>query len=84
MCGMAGIVDTQGQLPIDRTVLERLNGVEFHSGLDEGGTVVAPGMGLAHRWVSVIDFSAGQKLLFNQERSIRIVFNGEIPVALSR
>jgi len=78
MCGIAGIFDTRGLRPIDRPLLERMNQAQFHRGPDEGGTFVAPGIGLAHRRLSIIDVSTGQQPLFNQDRSICIVFNGEI------
>ena len=78
MCGIAGIFDTAGQRPIDRALLERMNQTQFHRGPDEGGIFVAPGVGLAHRRLSIIDVSTGQQPLFNQDRSIGIVFNGEI------
>ncbi len=78
MCGIAGIFDTTGQRPIDRALLERMNQAQFHRGPDEGGIFVAPGVGLAHRRLSIIDVSTGQQPLFNQDHSIGIVFNGEI------
>ncbi len=78
MCGIAGIFDTRGLRPIDRPLLERMNQAQFHRGPDEGGTFVAPGIGLAHRRLSIIDVSTGQQPLFSQDRSICIVFNGEI------
>jgi len=78
MCGIAGIFDTRGLRPIDRPLLERMNQAQFHRGPDEGGTFIAPGIGLAHRRLSIIDVSTGQQPLFNQDRSICIVFNGEI------
>jgi asparagine synthase (glutamine-hydrolysing) len=78
MCGIAGIFDTHGLRPIDRSLLERMNQAQFHRGPDEGGTFIAPGIGLAHRRLSIIDLSTGQQPLFNQDRSICIVFNGEI------
>jgi len=78
MCGIAGILDTQGRRPIDEPLLARMNQAQFHRGPDEGGAFVAPGVGLAHRRLSIIDLSTGQQPLFNADRSLCIVFNGEI------
>ena len=39
---------------------------------------VETGIGLGHRRLSIIDISTGQQPLFNEDRSVVIVFNGEI------
>ncbi len=78
MCGIAGIFDLQGQREIDAKVLTRMNQKQFHRGPDEGGFHYEPGIGIAHRRLSIIDISTGQQPLFNQDRSVCIVFNGEI------
>ena len=37
-----------------------------------------PGVGLGHRRLSIIDLATGQQPLFNEDRSVVIVYNGEI------
>ncbi len=78
MCGITGIFDTRGRREIDRAVLERMNQTQFHRGPDEGGTHVEPGVGLGHRRLSIIDLSTGQQPLYNEDRTVCVVFNGEI------
>lgn len=78
MCGIAGIVDLKGRREIDTALLAAMNQVQFHRGPDEGGTFVEPGVGLAHRRLSIIDLSSGQQPLFNEDHSVVVVFNGEI------
>lgn len=78
MCGISGIFDLQGQRDIDVLLLARMNHSLRHRGPDEGGLHREPGLGLAHRRLSVIDLASGQQPLFNADRSIAIVFNGEI------
>ncbi|MBQ0719375.1 MAG: amidotransferase 1, exosortase A system-associated [Gammaproteobacteria bacterium] len=78
MCGIAGILDTRGLRDIDRDLLGRMNQSQFHRGPDEGGHHFEPGLGLAHRRLSIIDLSAGQQPMFNQDQSVAVVFNGEI------
>ncbi|OUS08103.1 asparagine synthetase B [Gammaproteobacteria bacterium 54_18_T64] len=78
MCGIAGILDTRGQRDIDRELLGRMNQSQFHRGPDEGGQHFEPGLGLAHRRLSIIDLSSGQQPMFNQDQSVCVVFNGEI------
>jgi asparagine synthase (glutamine-hydrolysing) len=78
MCGIAGIFDTREQRPIDRSLLSRMNQAQFHRGPDEEGLHVEPGIGLAHRRLSIIDLSNGHQPLFNEDGSVAVVFNGEI------
>lgn len=78
MCGIVGIFDTQGSREIDRGLLGRMNGVQLHRGPDEGGEHHEPGVALGHRRLSIIDLSAGQQPLFNEDGSVVVVFNGEI------
>lgn len=78
MCGIAGIFDTQGRRPIDEGLLSRMNQTQFHRGPDAGGLHREPGVGLAHRRLSIIDLSGGQQPLFNEDQSVVVVYNGEI------
>jgi asparagine synthase (glutamine-hydrolysing) len=78
MCGIAGIFDTRERRPIDKDVLEKMNQTQFHRGPDDGGVHVEPGVGLAHRRLSIIDLSGGHQPLFNEDGSVAVVYNGEI------
>ncbi len=78
MCGIAGILDPQGSSEIDREALARMNQAQHHRGPDEGSVHAEPGVGLAHRRLSIIDVSTGQQPLFNEDGSVVVVFNGEI------
>ena len=78
MCGITGIFDTRGQKEIDRAVLTRMNESQYHRGPDEGGLHIEPGVGLGHRRLSIIDLSTGQQPLYNEDKSVCVVYNGEI------
>lgn len=78
MCGLVGIVDLKGRREIDRALLTRMNESQAHRGPDEGGIHTAPGVGLGHRRLSIIDLSSGQQPLFNEDGSVVVVYNGEI------
>ncbi len=78
MCGIVGIVDLLGQRDLGRELLERMNQLQLHRGPDEGGAHYEPGVALGHRRLSIIDLSTGQQPLWNEDRSVVIVFNGEI------
>ena len=78
MCGITGILDTGGKREIDRGLLARMNDSQIHRGPDEHGLYVAPGIGLGHRRLSIIDLSSGQQPLFNEDKSVVVTYNGEI------
>src|SRR5438132_13020309 len=78
MCGITGIFDTRGRRDIDRVVLTRMNESQHHRGPDDSGFHVEPGVGLAHRRLSIIDLSTGHQPLYNEDGSVGVIFNGEI------
>src|SRR5215469_7238832 len=78
MCGIAGVVFTDPHHPVDRGVLGRMTDVIRHRGPDADGFHMGPGVGLGHRRLSIIDLSTGDQPIYNETRSIAIVFNGEI------
>jgi asparagine synthase (glutamine-hydrolysing) len=78
MCGIVGIFDPRGMRAFDRAALVRMNQTQFHRGPVEGNVYLEPGVGFGHRRLSIIDLAAGQQPLFNEDRSVVTVFNGEI------
>ena len=78
MCGITGIFDTLGGRNIDSQVLRRMNDSQWHRGPDEGSMHIEAGLAFGHRRLSIIDIASGQQPLFNEDRSIMVVFNGEI------
>jgi len=78
MCGVTGLVDLRGKREIDKGLLERMNTLQTHRGPDGSGFHFAPGVGLAHRRLSIIDLSAGKQPMFNEDGSVCVTYNGEI------
>lgn len=78
MCGIAGVVSLRASPPPDRLLLERMAGALSHRGPDEFGIYRDDRAGLAHARLSIIDLSSGQQPLSNEDRTLWIVFNGEI------
>lgn len=78
MCGITGLFDTRGQRDVDRARLHRMNESQFHRGPDEGDLHLEPGVGFGHRRLSVIDIATGQQPIFNDDRTVALVFNGEV------
>jgi asparagine synthase (glutamine-hydrolysing) len=80
MCGICGIVTFSPDRSVNKTVLEIMNNTLQHRGPDDEGYYIDPiqGIGLAMRRLSIIDLPTGQQPISNEDKSIWIVFNGEI------
>jgi asparagine synthase (glutamine-hydrolysing) len=79
VCGIVGIFDTRGHRPIDQRLLLGIRDILQHRGPDDAGSHFAPGIGLGHRRLSIIDLTThGHQPLFNEDRTVCVVFNGEI------
>ena len=78
MCGIAGRFNYDPLRPVSRVVLEAMTDAVAHRGPDAAGYHVAPGIGLGHRRLSIIDLSTGDQPLANEDGTVWTVFNGEI------
>jgi asparagine synthase (glutamine-hydrolysing) len=78
MCGIAGVLYADPARPVDRDVLRAMGRSIAHRGPDAGGFLIEPGLGLAHRRLSIIDVGGGDQPIGNEDGSIQVVFNGEI------
>ena len=78
MCGIAGIINYTR--PEDkRELLARMVGLMHHRGPDASGLYMNGPVGLAHARLSIIDLSsAGNQPIHNEDKTVWIVFNGEI------
>ena len=78
MCGIAGIVHTEGLKPVDPDRLRRMCDAISHRGPDGEGIWTAPGIGLGHRRLSIIDLAGSPQPMLAASGDAVIVFNGEI------
>src|SRR5262245_22306081 len=78
MCGIAGKFLFNPNEPVDARRLAAMTTAVAHRGPDADGFYVGPGIGLGHRRLSIIDLSTGDQPLTNEDRTIWVVFNGEI------
>ncbi len=78
MCGIVGLFDSTGLRPVDPGLLRRMNDTQAHRGPDDFGLHLAPGIGLGHRRLSIIDLAGGHQPLFNEDGTVAVVYNGEI------
>ena len=78
MCGIAGVASVGGRSAIDYSRLGAMTDSLFHRGPDEPGSEICDGVALGMRRLSIIDLEGGSQPLYNEDRTIRVVFNGEI------
>ncbi|MEO8601771.1 MAG: asparagine synthase (glutamine-hydrolyzing) [bacterium] len=78
MCGITGIFHTDLTTRADAQLVRRMTAVLHHRGPDDAGDYVRGPVGLASRRLAIIDRTGGAQPLFNEDRSLVLVFNGEI------
>jgi asparagine synthase (glutamine-hydrolysing) len=78
MCGIAGVLDLTGENPVPPGVIQAMAGALVHRGPDEQGFLEWPGLSLACRRLSIVGLTDGQQPVFNEDRSVAAVFNGEL------
>ena len=75
MCGIAGYVsDNKPSKKILKAMTDRIE----HRGPDAEGFYLDDNCALGHRRLSIIDLSTGNQPIYNEDKKIVIVFNGEI------
>jgi asparagine synthase (glutamine-hydrolysing) len=79
MCGIAGILALRDDAPPpSREELAWMAGAIAHRGPDELGAYCDARAGLAHARLSIVDLLTGQQPLCNEDRTLWIVYNGEV------
>ena len=78
MCGIAGIFHCSTPKPVDAVRVERMCDALVHRGPDGAGVWTAPGVGLGHRRLSIIDLAGSPQPMHSADGRAVIVFNGEI------
>lgn len=77
MCGIAGIVRWTGE-PVHEQEIRSMCDVMVHRGPDDDGIYVGNGVGLGMRRLSIIGLDTGRQPIPNEDRTVWVVFNGEI------
>src|SRR5437667_7586129 len=78
MCGIVGIVASEGLHPDDRERVVRMRSVISYCGPDGAGLQADECAVLGHRRLSIVDLAGGHQPLSNEDGSVWITFNGEI------
>jgi asparagine synthase (glutamine-hydrolysing) len=76
MCGICGFLAIDGRL--SQRDLHAMNDQIVRRGPDGAGHYFDGTVGLAMRRLAIIDLQGGQQPIFNEDRSVCVVFNGEI------
>lgn len=75
MCGFAGFTNFIGD---DGTVITKMMDKIVHRGPDSDGKFVDENIAMGFRRLSIIDLAEGHQPMFNEDKSLVLVFNGEI------
>ena len=78
MCGLAGVIDLKGRREPDRALVARMGAALTHRGPDETGTLFAPGIGAIQQRLSIVGLGNGQQPIFNEDRTVAVICNGEL------
>ena len=78
MCGITGFVYTDSERPAEADILARMNATLHHRGPDEDGVYTSGNVALAMKRLAIVDLKGGQQPIFNEDRSMLVVMNGEI------
>ncbi|MEO9600729.1 XrtA/PEP-CTERM system amidotransferase [Parasphingorhabdus sp.] len=78
MCGITGIFHLETAKPVDPDRLRKMTDSLTHRGPDGSGIWTAPGVGLGHRRLSIIDLEGGAQPMLTPDEAQVLSFNGEI------
>ncbi|MBT8440312.1 MAG: asparagine synthase (glutamine-hydrolyzing), partial [Gammaproteobacteria bacterium] len=78
MCGIAGIAAFAGASSPDENLIRSMCDTIVHRGPDDEGIDVRDNVALGMRRLAIIDLSGGKQPVFNEDHTVRTVFNGEI------
>ena len=76
MCGIVGKASHRGE--VARGLIDEMCTAVEHRGPDSRGIHIEAGVGLGIQRLRVIDLETGDQPIFNEDRSIVVVLNGEI------
>jgi len=78
MCGICGIINLDPTHRVNFKMLKMMCNEIYYRGPDADGYFVEENVGLGMRRLSIIDLQGGFQPIYNEDKSICIVFNGEI------
>jgi asparagine synthase (glutamine-hydrolysing) len=78
MCGIAGIYHLETAKPVDPARLRAMLQPMQHRGPDGSGEWTAPGVGLGHLRLSIIDIAGSPQPMASDDELVTLTYNGEI------
>lgn len=75
MCGIVGFINNIDEK--EDTIKKMMNKI-YHRGPDEGNYYIDESISLGHRRLSILDISGGKQPMFTKDKSLVVIFNGEI------
>lgn len=78
MCGIAGLYHIETAKPVDPARVRAMLAPMAHRGPDGSGVWTAPGVGLGHLRLSIIDLEGSPQPMHSDDEAVTISFNGEI------
>jgi asparagine synthase (glutamine-hydrolysing) len=78
MCGICAVCVEDPRATADVALAEAMTRSLAHRGPDGHGLHVDGPVALGHRRLSIIDLATGDQPIYNEDRSVSVVFNGEI------
>lgn len=78
MCGIAGFAGFHRDFVPALPRLKRMCDSIIHRGPDEEGAEVVEHVALGMRRLSIIDLAGGSQPIYNEDKSVRVTYNGEI------
>jgi asparagine synthase (glutamine-hydrolysing) len=76
VCGIAGKIASEA--PVDAALIAQMCHVIEHRGPDSHGAFIEENVGLGVQRLAIIDLKTGDQPIFNEDRSVVVVLNGEI------
>ncbi len=76
MCGIYGVVSRSGA--VDGEALAAMDRALVHRGPDDSGALLDGGCAIGMRRLSIIDLAGGHQPIASEDRTVWVVFNGEI------
>ena len=78
MCGICGYFDISQERIPEKKVLENMADTLTHRGPDSSGYLIKENLGLGFRRLSLLDLAGGNQPLYNEDKTIVLICNGEI------
>lgn len=75
---MCGIVGFSGKIEYKREIVQNMTDLIVHRGPNSAGAYTDADMALGFRRLSIIDLADGSQPMYNEDKSLVLVYNGEI------